>query len=74
MKNIKFSIRNKVLIVSPIINSDREKILSIILNLITNALKFAPNGNILLRIKHNNACIVFKVKDTGCGISSEVLS
>jgi len=59
MKNIKFSIHNKVLIVSTIINSDREKILSVILNLITNALKFAPNGDILLRIKHSNGCIIF---------------
>ena len=42
-------------------------------NLVSNATKFTPeNGEINVKLKQENEKIVFSVKDTGCGISSEV--
>lgn len=54
---------------------DREKMGTIIKNLISNAFKFTPNGHeicVSLR-KENENSIVIKVKDTGIGISEEQL-
>ncbi|MBE5748080.1 MAG: GHKL domain-containing protein [Clostridiales bacterium] len=42
-------------------------------NLVSNATKFTPeNGEINVKLKQENEKIIFSVKDTGCGISSEV--
>lgn len=42
-------------------------------NLISNAIKFTnDNGKIYISLKKQNNLIVVKIKDTGCGISSEV--
>lgn len=42
-------------------------------NLISNAIKFTENnGNVEISLKEQGKQVVIKVKDTGCGISSEV--
>lgn len=63
MKNIKFFIENHILSFSHgFINSDKQKIIQILLNLITNSLKFASNGKILLKIKMTeNNFMLFEV-------------
>jgi len=53
--------------------ADREKLLHIILNLLSNACKFTDNGSIKLFVEHKNDQIFISVSDTGTGISKEQL-
>ncbi|WP_167880879.1 CHASE4 domain-containing protein [Methanococcoides sp. AM1] len=56
------------------INADREKLIQILNNLASNAVKFTPdNGNIILGAKKSGAYLDFFVKDTGIGIAQEDL-
>lgn len=50
---------------------DPFRIRQIVENLLTNALKFTPAGNIGLRAALENGQLHFSVSDTGCGISEE---
>jgi CheY-like chemotaxis protein len=55
---------------------DPTRIAQIIFNLISNAIKFTPTGNIWVRAKcvedrHNTVTVKFTVKDTGIGIEEE---
>lgn len=50
---------------------DPFRIRQIVENLLTNALKFTPSGNIGLRAALENGQLHFSVSDTGCGISEE---
>ena len=57
-----------------IIHSDQDKIRQIVLNLLSNAAKFTPQGKITLTTRRegeNSLCI--SVADTGIGISAEAL-
>lgn len=57
-----------------IVYSDQDKIRQIVLNLLSNAAKFTPEGKILLSARQDaqaNLCIA--VADTGIGISPEAL-
>lgn len=50
--------------------TDRAKLQQIMINLINNALKFTPEGYVLVECKMiGNQTMVFSVKDTGIGIS-----
>lgn len=54
---------------------DRDKFQKIMLNLISNAFKYTPNGkSIILSLQTDNRHLTIGVKDTGTGISSEKLS
>lgn len=48
---------------------DSSRLKQVLLNLLTNAIKFTDKGNILLNIKKVNDNIEFLIKDTGCGIN-----
>lgn len=53
---------------------DRERLLQIISNLITNSIKFTPrNGTIELTIKNEGNRLYFTVSDTGSGIAKDDL-
>ncbi|HEY8853027.1 MAG TPA: ATP-binding protein, partial [Gemmatimonadaceae bacterium] len=55
--------------------ADPEKMQQIVLNLLTNAVKFTESGgNIALTSEPNGNCIDIRVADTGPGISPEKLS
>lgn len=54
-----------------VINTDNEKLIAILTNLIKNAMKFSHHGNINFGYSANNEWIVFFVKDSGIGISKE---
>ena len=57
----------------PAIHTDRQKVKQIVLNLLSNALKFTPQGSVSIRLDHDeeeeNICV--SVADTGIGISEE---
>jgi signal transduction histidine kinase len=55
--------------------TDRQKLISIVRNLVNNALKFTRHGTVTVRIGYRNdsATHVIEVKDTGVGIRPEVL-
>ncbi|MES2745456.1 MAG: PAS domain S-box protein [Bdellovibrionota bacterium] len=53
---------------------DPGRIRQILLNLISNALKFTAKGDVRFRIAHEGQSIRFEVKDSGIGISGESLS
>ncbi len=56
------------------INADRDKISSVISNLISNAVKYSPNGKrIEIECRANANSVVVCVKDEGIGINSQDL-
>ncbi|MCX6743085.1 MAG: HAMP domain-containing sensor histidine kinase, partial [Candidatus Parcubacteria bacterium] len=56
------------------INGDREKIKSLLFNLISNALKFAPNGKeIKMRLFKDKNNAYFEIEDQGIGIAEKDL-
>jgi len=56
----------------PIIHGDGQRLEQVMLNLLTNAAKFTPEGgNILVRVQKDDAGIVIDVEDNGIGISRE---
>ena len=53
--------------------SDSKRIRQILINLISNAVKYSEKGNIFVTAKKDNSNIVFSVIDQGKGISPENL-
>lgn len=54
-----------------VITSDRTMLESVFTNLIKNALKFTPTGEIVLGIEQSSSHLTAYVKDTGVGIDAE---
>jgi signal transduction histidine kinase len=57
----------------PELRTDRQKVKQIVLNLLSNALKFTPDGSVAILIEHraDEEEISVAVSDTGIGISEE---
>ncbi|HEV8581737.1 MAG TPA: ATP-binding protein [Thermoanaerobaculia bacterium] len=57
----------------PEIETDRQKVKQIVLNLLSNALKFTPQGSVAIRLEHECEAgeISIAVTDTGIGIAEE---
>jgi PAS domain S-box-containing protein len=57
----------------PPLKSDRQKVKQIVLNLLSNALKFTPSGSVTVGAAHDVKArqIVIKVVDTGVGIAAD---
>ncbi|BAY74886.1 PAS/PAC sensor hybrid histidine kinase [Nostoc linckia NIES-25] len=55
----------------PQVIGDRNRLLQVLINLISNAIKFTESGSITCRIKQQNNAICISVIDTGLGIASE---
>jgi signal transduction histidine kinase len=58
----------------PALNTDREKLRQIILNLLDNAVKFTDQGEIKITASPQNGSLKLAVSDTGIGISKEELN
>lgn len=57
---------------SPIyINSDQNRLSQVILNLVSNAVKFTETGQITVALICEQSSIILQVKDTGVGISED---
>jgi len=61
----KFEVGGKL----PRINTDREKLTEILINLISNAVKYTPKGLVTITMNLEGGDVHFCVKDTGIGIS-----
>jgi two-component system, sensor histidine kinase and response regulator len=62
--------------VPDLVNGDPARLRQILLNLISNAIKFTSAGEVVLRVSHNPsidgvASLTFEVSDTGIGIPTE---
>jgi PAS domain S-box-containing protein len=57
----------------PSVRSDRQKVKQIVLNLLSNALKFTPAGSVTMTASYDakNRQVAIAVKDTGVGIPAE---
>ncbi|MFH0956489.1 MAG: HAMP domain-containing sensor histidine kinase, partial [Candidatus Aenigmatarchaeota archaeon] len=55
----------------PKIVTDRERLTQILMNLITNSIKYTPEGKITVTAKREGGSIRFSVADTGIGIAKE---
>jgi len=59
----------------PLLNGDRRRMRQILLNLLSNALKFTPpGGEVMTRAFRSDEGLVLKVTDTGIGIAPEDFS
>ncbi len=64
-KNLSVNVENPKL---ENLRTDRDKLRQILLNLMSNAVKFTDKGEIGIEVKQAWESVVFKVWDTGCGI------
>jgi signal transduction histidine kinase len=57
----------------PPVTNDRAKVKQIVLNLVTNAIKFTPSGSVTVSARHDSSAkeIEIAVSDTGIGIKNE---
>ena len=51
-----------------VIRTDRQRLIQVVSNLMTNAIKFTTQGSIIMGYEKRKEEIYFYVKDTGCGI------
>ncbi|MFA6397843.1 MAG: HAMP domain-containing sensor histidine kinase [Candidatus Paceibacterota bacterium] len=58
----------------PLVHADREKIRSVLQNLIENALKYSEEGDrVFITIKKDSGYVQVSIKDTGIGIKEEYI-
>ncbi|MCV2358071.1 response regulator [Paucibacter sp. TC2R-5] len=56
------------------VRADEKRLRQILINLLGNALKFTPEGQVVLRVRHAREIALFEIEDSGPGLSSEALS
>ena len=58
----------------PVVRGDRSRLQQVVLNLLSNAIKFTHRGgNVSLTVQQQGSDIELRVRDTGIGISAELL-
>lgn len=55
----------------PVVMGDEDRLLQVLTNLITNAIKFTAHGQIVVRAERQNNFVRFSVCDSGIGIANE---
>jgi K+-sensing histidine kinase KdpD/DNA-binding response OmpR family regulator len=55
----------------PLISGDRDKLIQVVINLISNAVKFTDKGSIRCTVSRNQDEIIVGISDTGIGIAVE---
>lgn len=55
----------------PSIRGDRQRVLQILLNIMSNACKFTEQGQITVRATHHNGAVTISIQDSGPGIAPE---
>jgi PAS domain S-box-containing protein len=56
------------------LHTDRRKLYQVLLNLVNNAIKFTPAGQVQVRARLADGTLQLEVQDTGVGISAEQLA
>lgn len=56
------------------VNGDKEKLRQVVLNLIDNSIKYTKEGTIEVRLENKNSKALVSVKDTGMGVSPEIMA
>jgi PAS domain S-box-containing protein len=67
-KKLQFSYRNGLSSKESTINTDVEKVVAVLTNLVKNAIKFTKAGSIEFGYVRKGSCLEFFVKDTGVGV------
>lgn len=57
----------------PKVETDEARLYQVLTNIISNAVKFTEKGSVDIVVKHDNENVIVEVKDTGIGISKDVL-
>ncbi|MDD2953015.1 MAG: transporter substrate-binding domain-containing protein [Parabacteroides sp.] len=68
---VKLTVRNPYQ--TCIVKQDKSRVLQIVINFVTNAIKYTPEGDILMGYEYENGGIKIYVKDEGIGISEKNL-
>lgn len=56
---------------TPLVQGDRDKISQVLINLVTNALKFTKTGTITIDFRQDGELVIVSVTDTGSGMPAE---
>ena len=70
-KSIRFDVCNELVGLQNIIRTDFDRVKQVLINLIDNAYKYTPRGEISVGCKLAESFILFSVKDSGIGISQD---
>ena len=70
-ENTEFPMVNEVGDNFPKITGDRDKLIQVVINLISNAVKFTEKGSITCRANAENGEVIVSIIDTGIGIAKE---
>ncbi|MBN1798754.1 MAG: response regulator [Spirochaetales bacterium] len=54
----------------PTIHADKDRLIQVMINLLSNAAKFTDHGEVTCTVTHNNRFVTVSVADTGVGIAS----
>jgi len=57
----------------PVVRGDPGRLRQVLLNLLSNAVRFTERGEVVLRIQADSAGVHFSVRDSGIGIAAEAL-
>ncbi len=73
IKRSSLAVNSKMSSKLPAVRSDRQKVKQIVLNLLSNALKFTPTGSVTITANYDSRSRIVKisVRDTGVGIGEE---
>lgn len=55
----------------PLIEADKDRLIQVVINLISNAVKFTDDGDVVIKAIRKNGQLQVSVKDSGIGISKE---
>ena len=70
-KGLWLSYKNVLSLKDARVDTDREKLYAILVNLVNNAIKFTTDGSIEFGYKVKGKFLEFFVKDTGCGVPDQ---
>lgn len=55
------------------VRADKKRLGQILINILSNAIKFTERGGVTLRLSYRSEMATFEIEDSGCGISAEDL-